>query len=88
MNPHDMLSAFGLGPRKCEDCGEIFTVPPYMDCANWRHCEPCSSKRFQAWIKTPDAKKALEMFKARNFQEDTHESINRHHLSKLNATMR
>jgi len=67
----DLLSAFGLGPRKCEDCGEVFTVPPYMDCAKWKHCTPCSGKRFHAWIKTPEAKKALEMLEARIATDNT-----------------
>ena len=65
-----LLSAFGLGPRQCEDCGEVFTVPPYMDCAKWKHCTSCSGKRFHEWIKTPEAKKALEMFEARNFTDN------------------
>jgi hypothetical protein len=67
----DLLTAFGLGPRPCEDCGEVFTVPPYMDCAKWKHCTPCSGKRFYAWIKTPEVKIALEMFEQRNFPANT-----------------
>lgn len=70
----DLLSAFGLGPRQCEDCGDVFTVPPYMDCAKWKHCTPCSRKRFHKWIKTPEAKKALEMFEARNFTDNDERS--------------
>jgi hypothetical protein len=62
MNPQDFLQSFGLGPRKCEDCGETFEVPPYLECARWKYYTPCTGKRFHAWIKTPDAKKAIEAF--------------------------
>jgi len=59
----DFLSAFNLEPRKCEDCGVVFTVLPYIECAKWRHCTPCVEKRFHLWIKTPEAKNIFEMLK-------------------------
>jgi hypothetical protein len=63
----ELLAAFGLGPRPCEDCGEVFTVPPYMECKKWKFCTSCSGKRFHEWIKTSEAKKTLELFEQRNF---------------------
>ena len=36
----ELLQPFGLGPRKCRDCGVIFAVPPYMECKDWSLCEP------------------------------------------------
>jgi hypothetical protein len=63
----EFLAAFGLGPRPCEDCGEVFTVPPYMECKKWKFCTSCSGKRFHEWIKTSEAKKTLELFEQRNF---------------------
>ena len=59
----ELLQHFGLGPRKCRDCGEIFAVPPYMECKDWSLCEPCGSKRFLAWAQTDEGK--LEIEKAR-----------------------
>ena len=59
----ELLASFGLGPRKCRDCGEIFAVPPYMECKDWSLCEPCGSKRFLAWAQTDKGK--LEIEKAR-----------------------
>ncbi len=66
----DFLSDLSLGPRECEDCGELFTVPPYMDCAKWKHCKSCLIKRFQDWLATHEAKETIEMFESRNFTND------------------
>lgn len=61
----ELLASFGLGPRKCRDCGEIFAVPPYMECKDWSLCEPCGSKRFLAWAQTDKGKLEIEIEKAR-----------------------
>lgn len=59
----DLLALFGLGPRACEDCGTIFSVPPYMECAKLSRCFECGAKRFAEWITTDEGKKAAAMMR-------------------------
>ncbi len=35
------LKIMGLGPRECDECGEIFTPPPYDSCKKVKLCQDC-----------------------------------------------
>ncbi len=60
----DVLKVFGLDDRACEDCHNIFSVPPYMECSDWKCCDTCAGVRFSKWIETDEGKEAIKLVNA------------------------